>query len=253
MTVGSLFTGLLALVDILSELRKGDVLFLDEIHSLPVALAEHLYRAIDERAIAVPVSYEAQVRHITLKLEPFVLVGATTEESMLPRPFHSRFEIRERLDFYAKAELEEIARVRSRELGIEVTKEAASLLASSARGTPRELHGLLRRSRDLAHIEKGSLEGALVDQVIAERALSSQGIDPAGLSRVDRRILEVLVSRRRPLGLRSLSEMIGENPKTVAEVFEPYLFREGYLIRTHRGRLATEKARQAFRSLGEAS
>jgi Holliday junction DNA helicase RuvB len=252
--VGSLFTGLLALVDILSELRKGDVLFLDEIHSLPAVLAEHLYKAIDERAISVPVFFQSQTRHITLKLEPFVLVGATTEESMLPRPFHSRFEIRERLDFYSRSELEEIARVRSRELGIEVTKEAAGLLAASARGTPRELHGLLRRARDLAQIETGSIESTtVVSAVIAERALSSRGIDPAGLSRVDRRILEVLVSKKRPLGLRSLSDLIGENPKTVAEVYEPYLFREGYLIRTHRGRVATEKARQVFRSFGEAS
>jgi Holliday junction DNA helicase RuvB len=253
MAVGSLFTGLLALVDVLSELRKGDVLFLDEIHGLPLALAEHLYRAIDERAISVPVSYEGQVRPITLRLEPFVLVGATTEESLLPRPFHSRFEIRERLDFYAKAELEEIVRGRSRELGIEVTREAASLLAKSARGTPRELHALLRRARDLAHIERGSLEGAVVDEAIAQRALSSRGIDAAGLSRVERKILQALVSWRRPLGLRSLSDKIEENPKTVSEVYEPYLFREGYLLRTRHGRVATEKARRVLRSLGEAS
>jgi Holliday junction DNA helicase RuvB len=251
--VGSLFTSLLSLVDILSELREGDVLFLDEIHSLPPALAEHLYKAMDERAIAVPVFFASQLYHVTLKLEPFVLVGATTEESLLPKPFHSRFEIRERLDFYSHAELEEIVREGSRKLGIEVTEEAASLLSKSARGTPRALHALLRRARDLAHIEAGSLESAAITCVIAERALSSQGIDPTGLSRVDRRILEVLVSRRRPLGLRSLSDLIGESPKTVAEIYEPYLFREGYLLRTHRGRVATEKAREVFRSRAAAS
>jgi Holliday junction DNA helicase RuvB len=192
-------------------------------------------------------------------LSSYVLKSATSRSSSSPSSLWGRPRKKacfpglstpalrsERLDFYSRSELEEIVRGRSRELGIEVTKEAASLLAASARGTPRELHGLLRRSLDLAHLEAGSLEGAVVDGVIVERALSSRGIDPAGLSRVDRRILEVLVSRKHPLGLRSLSDMIGENPKTVAEVYEPYLFREGYLLRTHRGCVATEKAWRAF-------
>ena len=174
--------------------------------------------------------------------------GATTEESLLPKPFHSRFGIRERLDFYSKGELEEIARGGSAALGVEITGEAARVLASGSRGTPRELHGLLRRARDLAQIESGSLEKAIIHGVIVERALTSRGIDARGLSRVDRKILETLVTRSRPLGLRSLADLIGETQKTVAEVYEPFLFREDYLIRTHRGRVATDKARRLFRA-----
>src|SRR5437867_90412 len=249
----ALFTSLSALVDILSSLREGDVLFIDEIHGIGTRIAECLYQALDEQSVSLRIVSGSRAKLVKLKLEPFVLVGATTEESLLPKPFHSRFGIRERLDFYSKGELEEIARGGSAALGVEITGEAARVLASGSRGTPRELHGLLRRARDLAQLESGSVDGAVLSSVIAERALSSKGIDPSGLSRVDRKLLEVLVTRNRPLGLRSLADLIGETQKTVVETYEPYLFREGYLTRTHRGRVATEKARQVFRSRTAAS
>jgi Holliday junction DNA helicase RuvB len=210
----------------------------------------HVYR---DACVSIMVASGSRAQIVKLKLEPFVLVGATTEESLLPKPFHSRFGIRERLDFYSKSELEEIALGRGAALGVEITREAATILASGSRGTPRELHGLLRRARDLAQIERGSVDGAVLTGVIAERALGTQGIDPAGLSRVDRKLLGILVGRNRPVGLRSLADLIGETQKTVAETYEPYLFREGYIARTHRGRVATEKARQVFRSRMAAS
>ena len=243
-----LLSSIPALIDILSGLQSGDVLFLDEIHGLPAPLAECLYEAIDSRSLSLTVLSGSRIRLLRLKLDPFLLVGATTEESLLPRPFHSRFAIRERLDFYSKTELQEIALREGGALGVEVSREAAGILASGSRGTPRALHGLLRRARDLAQIEAGSVKKVLVvDSTVSKRALESQGIDAAGLSRVDRKILEVLVSRSRPLGLRSLADLIGENPRTIAEIYEPYLLREGYLLRTHRGRTATAKAAELFK------
>ena len=111
-----------------------------------------------------------------------------------------------------------------------------------------KLHGLLRSARDLAQIESGSIENIVIHGGIVNQALSSRGIDARGLSRVDRKILEALLARNRPLGLRSLADLVGETQKTISEVYEPFLFREGYLVRTHRGRVATEKARQLFRA-----
>ena len=140
----------------------------------------------------------------------------------------------------------------SGELGVTLTAAGASVLAAGSRGTPRTLHALLGRARDLAQVEKGSLEDAVIDSRISERALRSQGIDASGLSRLERRILEALVSRMRPMGLRSLADMIGESRETVASVYEPYLFREGYLARTQRGRVATERAREALKRDPEA-
>ncbi|MBI4586400.1 MAG: Holliday junction branch migration DNA helicase RuvB [Planctomycetes bacterium] len=239
-----------ALLGLLSDLRKGDLFFCDEIHRLPLPVAECLYQALDELSLSFTVACGVEIRLVKLKLEPFVLVGATTEESLLPRPLHSRFGIKERLDFYSLAELEEIALREGRSLGVEVALEAAQLLARGARGTPRLLLGLLRRSRDLAQLERGSIEGVSITGAAARQALASLGIDAAGLCPMDRKILQALARINRPLGLKSLADLLGENHRTLAEVYEPYLLREGFLIRTHLGRRATEKARQVLSEAG---
>ncbi len=155
--------------------------------------------------------------------------------------------VSERLDYYTGDELEPIAVEEGARLGVRLVPEAAALLARGSRGTPRLLLGLLRRSRDLAILESGSLTEISIDAALAERALESQGLDASGLCELDRKIIDLLLSRRKPLGLRTLSDLLGENMKTLAEVYEPCLLRQGYLIRTHRARAATAKARELLR------
>ncbi len=231
-----------SLLAVLPDLEKGSVLFIDEIHRLPAAVAEILYQALDEGALSIPVVAGARIQLVKLRLEPFVLIGATTEESLLPGPLRSRFAIRERLEFYAVEDLERIAASAARGMGIELTAEARGVLARGARGTPRLLLAHLARARDLALVEgrPGITAG------LARRALERAGIDRSGLSATDRRILEVLIERGRPVSVRSLADLLGESPRTVSDVYEPYLLREGYLARTWRGRTATEKAGRAL-------
>jgi Holliday junction DNA helicase RuvB len=230
-----------SLVGILPDLEKGSVLFIDEIHRLPAQVAELLYQALDEGALSIPVFTGGRTRLVKIRLEPFVLIGATAEECLLPAPLLSRFGIRERLSFYAKEDLVGIAASAARSMGIELTTDGASVLACGSRGTPRILLAHLARARDISQIEGGPVTAELAD-----RALKRAGIDRFGLSDTDRRILEVLSERRRPIGVRSLSDILGENPRTVAEVYEPYLLRESFIARTSRGRIATVKARRAL-------
>jgi Holliday junction DNA helicase RuvB len=196
-----------------------------------------LYQALDERALSIPVFEGVRPRLVKIRLEPFLLIGATTEECLLPAPLRSRFAIRERLDFYAIEDLAKMAIEEGKAKGFEVTPDGAAVLARGARGTPRILLGHLTRARDLA-----SLEEAAVDAGVARRALERAGIDRRGLTETDRKILEILHDRGGPVSLRTLSDLLGESPETVAEVYEPHLLREGYIARTWRGRIATEKA-----------
>jgi Holliday junction DNA helicase RuvB len=174
-------------------------------------------------------------------IEPFVLIGATTEEARIPRPLLSRFALRERLDLYAEEDLAKMALAAGRSRGVEVTEAGARALARGSRGTPRLLLAHLRRARGLAR-----LAGTAVTGEIALRALERQGIDAAGLGATDRRILAVLLARKRPIGLRSLADLLGESAENIADVYEPFLLREGYILRTFRGRAATDKAREAL-------
>jgi holliday junction DNA helicase RuvB len=230
-----------SLIGILADLEKDSILFVDEIHRLPAPMGEILYQALDEGAVSIPVVTGERTALVKLHLESFLLVGATTEESLLPRPLLSRFSIRERLEYYSIEDLGRLAERAARAMGIEIDAEAAHALASCARGTPRHLLAHLARARDLAQIE-----GTPITESITRRSLEMAGLDRAGLSATDRRILEILIARGRPLGLRSLSDLLGESPRTLAEVYEPHLLREGYLIRTSRGRCASERAVMAL-------
>jgi Holliday junction DNA helicase RuvB len=230
-----------SLVGILPDLEKGSVLFIDEIHRVPAPVAELLYQALDEGALSIPVLTGGRTRLARIKLEPFLLIGATTEECLIPAPLLSRFGIRERLSFYAMEDLVAMAATSARSMGIELTAEGAAVLARGARGTPRLLLSHLARARDLAGIEGGPVTAGM-----ARRALERAGIDRFGLSETDRRILEVILEQGRPIGVRSLADVLGENPRTVAEIYEPFLLREGFIARTWRGRIATEKAGRAL-------
>ena len=230
-----------SLIGVLADLEKGSILFVDEIHRLPTPLGEVLYQALDEGAISIPVVTGERTQLVKLHLEPFLLVGATTEESLLPRPLLSRFAIRERLEHYSIEDLERLAAGAAKAMGVEIDAEAGRALALCARGTPRHLLAHLARARDLAQIESTP-----ITLRIARRSLDMAGLDRSGLSATDRKILEILIARGRPLGLRSLSDLLGESPRTVAEVYEPHLLREGYLVRTWRGRGASEKAAMAL-------
>ncbi len=233
---------------ILQGLGKNEILFIDEIHSLPHAVAECLYQALDDGSLPCLLECGPDVQVEKWKLEPFLLVGATTEESLLPRPLHSRFSLKERLDFYSTGDLEKIVRNEGEKLGARVSRKAARILASGSRGTPRNLLSNLGRARDLAQIQSGRPGEVFIDAEIARRALQSQGIDPSGLDRMDRRIVQVLLDRGRPTGLRTLADQLGEERRTIAEIHEPYLLRKGLIARTYRGRVATEKAMRLFSS-----
>ncbi len=153
--------------------------------------------------------------------------------SLLPRPLHSRFALKERLDFYSTGDLEEIVRKEGEKVKTRVSRKAARILAGGSRGTPRNLLSNLGRARDLARIESGQPGEVFIDAEIARRALESQGIDTSGLDRMDRRIVQVLLERGRPTGLRTLADQLGEDRKTIAEIHEPYLLRKGLFAGIH--------------------
>jgi len=246
---GPALTDPLALLQILVSLRKGDVLFIDEIHGLPRPLAECFYPAVDDRAISLPVICGGETRSVKLRLEPFFLIGATTEEAQLPKPLHSRFALRERLDLYSTGELAAIAVARGRALGVEVTPEAAEMLARGSRGTPRDLVAAVSMARDQAQVAAGRAEGVVITPQFAEQALRARGIDRFGLSEIDRRILRTLADKTRAIGLRTLADLLGESPRAILEVHEPYLVRAGLVTRTHRGRALTAEARRLLVAL----
>jgi len=241
---GPALADVLALLRLLVSLRKGDVLFIDEIHGLPTPVAECLYQAIDDGVISITVLSGSEARLVKFRLEPFVLIGATTEEAQLPKPLHSRFALRERLDLYATGELAAIAVARGKALGVEVTPEAAESLARGSRGTPRELLAAVSTARDGAQVAAGRAEGVVITREFAEGALRARGIDRFGLSEMDRRILRALHEKGGAIGLRTLADLLGESPRAIQEVHEPFLLRAGWLARTRRGRVLTEKARQ---------
>ena len=151
--------------------------------------------------------------------------------------------MRERLDFYNLDQLERIAAQEGTRLGVQFVNGAATHLAQGSRGTPRLLLNLLGRARDLAILEGKSKTAVSIDSAMTEKALASQGIDSSGLCKTDRKILRTLISIGKPIGLRTIADLVGENMKTLSEVYEPFLLREGFLIRTHFGRVATEKAK----------
>jgi len=233
------------LAAILTNLQARDCLFVDEIHRLGVAVEERLYPAMEDRRIDILLGKGPAAETMVLPVPPFTLIGATTRAGAISAPMHSRFGIVLRLDYYPDDELAEIVRRAARLLAISVTEDGIAAIARRARGTPRIANRLLRRVRDFAQLEtNGAVDGAL-----AAKALDRLEVDDAGLDRMDRALLTVLIDNYQggPAGVATLAVALGEEVTTLEDVYEPFLIQRGFLQRTARGRVATPAA---YRHLG---
>ncbi|MFD1719156.1 Holliday junction branch migration DNA helicase RuvB [Georgenia deserti] len=228
------------LAAILSSLQEQDVLFIDEIHRLARPVEEMLYLAMEDYRVDVVVGKGPGATSIPLTLPAFTVVGATTRAGLLPAPLRDRFGFTGHLEFYSATELEHVLRRSAGLLGVTLHDDAAHELASRSRGTPRIANRLLRRVQDFAQV-RGSGE---LDLTAAHGALDVFEVDRLGLDRLDRAVLEALCRRfgGGPVGLSTLAMTVGEEPETVETVAEPFLVREGLVVRTPRGRMATQAA-----------
>lgn len=228
------------LAAILTNLEEGDVLFIDEIHRLNRMVEEVLYPALEDFALDIVVGKGPAARSIRLDLPRFTLIGATTRTGLLTGPLRDRFGISFRLNYYTPEELALIVRRSAQILGVDVLEEGALEIARRSRGTPRLANRLLKRVRDWAQV-KGICP---IDEDCAAQALAFFEVDSMGLDPVDNRILELLCVQfgGRPVGLSTLASALSEEPDTLEDVYEPYLLQQGLLIRTPKGRQATERA-----------
>ena len=225
---------------ILNHLQEGDVLFVDEIHRLNRQVEEVLYPAMEDFAIDIVLGKESNAKSIRLSLPHFTLVGATTRAGLLSAPLRDRFGVVQRLEFYEQDELQEIVLRSAKVLGVTINAAGASELARRSRGTPRLANRLLRRVRDFAEVKYG---GEITEEV-ARDALNLLDVDTCGLDAGDRTILNLIIDMFHggPVGLDTLAAALGEGAGTLEEVYEPYLLMQGFIIRTPRGRIATEYA-----------
>lgn len=228
------------LAAILSSLEAGDVLFIDEIHRLPKVVEEVLYPAMEDYVIDILVGKDSGVRSIRLDLPPFTLVGATTRAGDLTAPLRDRFGIVSKLDYYTVPELESILRRTARVLNTEILEDAIIEIAKRSRGTPRIANRLFRRVRDFSQV----LNEGLITKEMAQHALDRLKVDELGLDDVDIRYLKGIIERFKggPVGLEAIASSIQEEPMTLEDVYEPYLLQIGFINRTARGRIVTEKA-----------
>jgi Holliday junction DNA helicase RuvB len=229
------------LAALLSNLEPGDVLFIDEIHRLPVSVEEILYPAMEDFALDIMIGQGPAARSMRLDLPRFTLVGATTRAGLLSSPLRDRFGWVARLEYYPPTDLEQILQRSSRLLEIAIEGKACGEIARRSRGTPRIANRLLRRVRDFAQVRES--EG--VDRETARFALERLEVDDKGFDGLDRRLLLALLEKFEggPTGLETLAAAVGEDKGTLEDVVEPYLIHEGYLARTPRGRVVTERAR----------
>jgi Holliday junction DNA helicase RuvB len=228
------------LAGVLTNLQKGDVLFIDEIHRLHPAIEEYLYPAMEDFRLDIIIDSGPSARSIQLNLPRFTLVGATTRSGMLTAPLRSRFGLVNRLDYYTQAELAQIIERSAGLLDIPILHEGAMEIAARSRGTPRVANALLRWVRDYAQVKgDGTISGP-----IADAALAMIEIDAQGLDEMDKRILEALIYKFNggPVGVGSLAVAVGEDAATIEEVHEPFLILQGFLQRTPRGRIALPSA-----------
>jgi len=234
------------LAGLLTNLETNDVLFIDEIHRLSPIVEEYLYSAMEDYKIDIMIETGPNARSVQITLNPFTLIGATTRSGLLTAPLRSRFGINSRLSYYDAEILKKIILRSSNILNVEIEDSAAIEIARRSRGTPRIANLLLRRVRDFAEI-KG--DGTIKIE-IAQYALSALNVDKHGLDEMDNRILSSIIDKfgGGPVGLNTVATAVGEDPGTIEEVYEPFLIMEGYLMRTPRGREATEIA---FKHLGK--
>ncbi len=232
------------LVGMLTNQREGDVLFIDEIHRLRPIIEEFLYPAMEDFRVEIRLADGPRAKTMTMDIEKFTLVGATTRFGLLTAPMRSRFGIIQRLNFYPPEELAVIVARSSEILGVECSPEGTQILARRARGTPRVANRLLRRVRDFAQVRA---EG-IITATVAEEALEMLDVDEYGLDEMDGRVLRTLIEKFEggPVGLETLAVAMGEDPSTLEEVYEPFLIQEGFIMRTPRGRVATVRAYKRF-------
>ena len=228
------------LAAILSSLEPGDVLFIDEIHRMPRFIEEILYPAMEDFKLDIIVGSESSTRNIRIDLPPFTLVGATTRAGDLTGPLRDRFGIVSKLQFYTVEELTEIVKRTSRVLECEIEEEAAVELASRSRGTPRIANRLLKRVRDFALV----MGNGNITLEITKLALERLKVDQLGLDDTDYHLLKSIIEKFNggPVGIEAIASSIGEEQSTIEDVYEPYLLQIGFLKRTTRGRVVTEKA-----------
>ena len=236
------------LAGLLTNLNTGDVLFIDEIHRLSPVIEEYLYSAMEDYVIDIIIDNGPNARTVQISLNPFTLIGATTRSGLLTSPLRARFGINSRLEYYNSKVLTTIIERSASLLNVPIDEDAAFQLASRSRGTPRIANALLRRVRDFAQI-KGD---GNITLPITDLALKALNVDQSGLDEMDNRILTAIIEKFSggPVGITTIATAIGENSGTLEEVYEPFLIQEGYLMRTSRGRKATEKA---FKHLGKVS
>jgi len=228
------------LAGLLTNLEEGDVLFIDEIHRLSPVIEEYLYSAMEDYKIDILIDSGPNARTVQITLNPFTLIGATTRSGMLTAPLRARFGISCRLEYYDAKTLTDIVERSSGILNIPIEYEAAYKIASRSRGTPRIANALLRRVRDFAQI-KG--DGTITPK-ITDIGLEALNVDQHGLDEMDNKILSIIIDKFQggPVGLTTIATAVGEDSGTIEEVYEPFLIQEGYLMRTPRGRKATELA-----------
>lgn len=227
------------LAAILSTLEEGDVLFIDEIHRIPRYIEEILYPAMEDFYLDIVVGSEGSSRNIKINLPKFTLVGATTRAGDLSSPLSDRFGIIAKLNYYTEEELYKIIKRTSRVLDTPITDEAARCLASRSRGTPRIANRLFKRIRDFAMV----YGDGIINEEILSSSLDKLKVDKTGLDETDRNLLTAIIERFNggPVGLEALASSIGEEASTIEDVYEPYLLQQGYLKRTARGRIVTDK------------
>ena len=233
------------LAGLLTSLESGDVLFIDEIHRLSPEVEEYLYSAMEDFVIDIMIDKGPGARSVRIALNPFTLVGATTRSGLLTAPLRARFGITCALEYY---DIEDLSRIVSRSaaiLKVEIEPSAAKEIAMRSRGTPRIANSLLRRVRDFAQV----MGDGHIDIQIARYALDKLKIDKRGLDSIDNRILSTIINNFKggPVGANTIATAIGEDQGTFEEVYEPFLIKEGFLVRTQRGRIATDLA---YRHMG---
>ena len=224
------------LAGVLTALKTGEILFIDEIHRLSSVVEEYLYSAMEDWAIDVVMESGLYAKSVHLTINHFTLIGATTREGLLTAPFRARFGIQERLDYYEPEFLSQIIRRSAQILNVELTADGAAELARRSRGTPRIANRFLARVRDVAQVQ-GS---GVIDAAIARTGLQMLGVDASGLTDMDRRYLDCLYRHGgSPVGLKTIAMNVGEEDDTLENVYEPYLIREGYVNKTPQGRKIT--------------
>lgn len=228
------------LAGLLTNLEPNDVLFIDEIHRLGTVVEEYLYSAMEDYRIDILIDSGPSARSVQINLNPFTLIGATTRSGLLTAPLLSRFGIKSRLEYYDSETLNKILLRSAKILNTKITSDAAMEIAGRSRGTPRIANSLLRRVRDFAQV----IGNGVIDLAITTHGLKALNVDKHGLDEMDNRILTAIIEKFKggPVGITTIATAVGEETGTLEEVYEPFLIKEGFIMRTARGREVTEKA-----------